>query len=319
MSHPLYGKGLSYPKALKALASQTVLVLSMIALYSPALSAKEEKLTEKDSVLTVTYARTSDEYFSQQEKYYRELIHLALEKSGQAYEIKSVLLDPHTETRSIKLLNRGVYNIHWLNTSNFLEENLSPIRIPLYKGLIGWKIPLIHTTMVDEFLAVKSLSQLKQYSVLHGTDWADTPLLENNGFKVISAIEFRSLSRMLVRKRGDFFPRAVIEIWDQLAAVDNENIEANKSIVIQFPAAYYFFVPRNQVRLHKAIETGLNRAVKDGSFDKVFFKYFTDHIRRSKLDKRLIFKLKNPALPKATPLHRKELWFSEAEAAKLSP
>jgi hypothetical protein len=83
--------------------------------------------------------------------------------------------------------------------------------------------------------------------------------------------------------------------------------------VLQYPTAVYFFVNRQNTALAQAIEHGLNSAIKNGNFDKLFYQHHNDAIQRSYLPNRTILPLHNAALPPNTPLQRKELWFSIAK------
>jgi membrane-bound lytic murein transglycosylase MltF len=84
-------------------------------------------------------------------------------------------------------------------------------------------------------------------------------------------------------------------------------------IALYYPTAVYFFVRKNDQQLHDAIESGLQIAIKDGSFDRLFYQYFGDLITKAKLNKRQIFEINNPFLPKETPLADTRLWFNLKE------
>jgi len=262
------------------------------------------------SPLLVKHTYASREYFTNRENYFLELIELALKNSGENYQLQSVKLEPLTENRAIHYLQSGIYDIHWLHTSVDLEQRLLPIRIPLYKGLIGWRLMLIHKARVDDFSRVNTLKDLQKFSVLQGGDWPDIPILEQAGFKLITSSDFLTLSRMLDRSRGDMFPRSVTEVWEELEDYAELDIVLDENLALVYPAAYYLFVGKNNVRLKKAVEKGLNIAIADGSFDKAFYSYFGEAIKKANLHKRKIISISNPSLLPETPLERKELWFS---------
>lgn len=84
------------------------------------------------------------------------------------------------------------------------------------------------------------------------------------------------------------------------------------NLVLQYVSPIYFFLPTDHKQLAERIETGLERAIADGSFDH----YFRN---RPELKKALnllnntdytLLKLKGPELHPKTPLEREELWFS---------
>lgn len=52
-----------------------------------------------------------------------------------------------------------------MTTSTERERTLLPIRICIYKGLGGWRLPLIRRDRLPEFAAITRLSQLTPYSV----------------------------------------------------------------------------------------------------------------------------------------------------------
>ena len=70
----------------------------------------------------------------------------------------------------------------------------------------------------------------------------------------------------------------------------------------------YYFVNKKDAALAQAIETGLNKAQADGSFDVLFLERFGEVIKRANLRGRTAIALNNPLLPPETPLARKALW-----------
>lgn len=258
--------------------------------------------------LFVKHASTHYKYFKHRESYFIKLLTLALDRSGVSYKLEAVNLTPLTENRSIHYVQSGRYSIHWLNTSEQLEDKLLPIRIPLFKGLIGWRLLLIRESDVDLFKQVETVEELRKFKILQGDDWPDTPILEKNGFNVVTSSDFATLSRMLGRGRGDIFPRSITEVWEELDYYTDLNVTVEQNLVLHYPAAYYFFVDKSNVALKDAVEKGLNMAVSDGSFDKLFMEYFGDVVERAKLSERKVISLPNPYMSDKTPLERKELW-----------
>jgi hypothetical protein len=53
-------------------------------------------------------------------------------------------------------------------------------------------------------------------------------------------------------------------------------------------------------------------AIEDGSFDRFFYNHpdIKNVLTRADLKNRRIFELKNPVLPKDTPLNDKRLWYT---------
>jgi hypothetical protein len=73
---------------------------------------------------------------------------------------------------------------------------------------------------------------------------------------------------------------------------------------------FYLFTGKQNKKLAADLELGLNRAIADGSFDKIFYSdpMVKAVLEKANLEERLVFNLDNPTLPKETPLDRPELW-----------
>ena len=115
---------------------------------------------------------------------------------------------------------------------------------------------------------------------------------------------------MLVAGRFDYFPRSVTEALREASIYKDQGIRIDKHIMLHYPTAMYYFVNKKAVTLAKDIEYGLNKAIRDGTFDKLFLEYNLDSIKKSGLESRQVFHLQNPFLPKGTPLDRDELWYA---------
>ncbi len=81
-------------------------------------------------------------------------------------------------------------------------------------------------------------------------------------------------------------------------------------LAVHYPAAVYFFFNRCDASLAEAVTNGLELALADGSFDRLFLDYHGSLIERSRLRQRNVISLPNPLLPAETPLERRELWYS---------
>jgi hypothetical protein len=242
-------------------------------------------------------------------EYSIQLLELALSKAGIDYELQAGKLHMQ-QGRALKQLEEGAgIDVFWSMTSKQRERDLLAIRIPIDKGLLGWRVFLINTKNRLQFEQVGSLDQLKSFAAGQGHDWPDTEILQANGLTVRSSFSYDSLFKMLQSGRFDYFPRSIEEIWGEEKSHPDMDLEIEQNIVLQYPAAKYFFVNKRNTSLASALETGLRAAIRDGTFEQLFTKYNGALISRAKLQSRKLFKLKNPLLPPETPLQQKELWF----------
>lgn len=244
------------------------------------------------------------------DEYPLQLLSLALDQTGVNYQLnpsenllsKGKALDRLQDNREI--------NIVWAMTNTQREKDLLPIRIPIFKGLIGWRLFLIRRDMIERFAYIQQLDHLVKLSPLQGRDWADTKILQSNGFDVVTERTQSALMKMLSNARGDFFPRSIIEVWEELAKSEAANqIQVQPSLGIRYPAATYFFVNKKSIPLANLIESGLEKAIQNGQFEALFIDSYRSYIEKAQIEKRTFYSLENAFLPENTPLNRKELWF----------
>ncbi|WP_139309714.1 amino acid ABC transporter substrate-binding protein [Teredinibacter haidensis] len=259
---------------------------------------------------------STDPVYRERGLYTRELIKLALNKSQRPYSIEAVDLPKVPSSRTMRMLQEGRYNVAPLHTNQQREHELLPIRIPLYRGLGGWRLLFVRNED-QRFSQVHSLKRLKNMKAGLGHDWPDTQVLNANRFNVITAFSRDSLFQQLHFKRIDYFPRGIYEIWDEKALPIALGLKVEPNIVLRYPTATYFFVDKNDTELATTLKQGLELAIKDGSFHRVFMAFMASHILQANLQGRTLLEIPNPTLSSETPLNQKELWFSIDELKRL--
>jgi ABC-type amino acid transport substrate-binding protein len=259
---------------------------------------------------TLTYPRHSDGV--DPEAYVVELLRQALAESGDDYQLRPSHRHM-AQSRAEQALeqNDGSVQLMWTMTTKAREESLLPIRIPIYKGLIGWRVPLVRREDKDWLAKVESAADLKPMRIGQRADWPDTRILRSNGLQVITSQSYDSLFRMLDAGRFDLFPREVVVAWDEQARANQGGLtlEVDEHIVIHYPTAFYFFTSRARADLAADIERGLEAMIADGSYERLFQQHHGATLERARLDKRRVIELENPDLPPRTPFERAELWF----------
>ncbi|MBC3765913.1 diguanylate cyclase [Neptunicella marina] len=248
-------------------------------------------------------------FYQHQDRYYSALLQLALENADSKLSLQPVSIPTMPQGRSVTLLKSGVYDVHWMVSNIQRESALLPIRIPLYKGLIGWRMLLINQSKQRAFTADMPLKKLQTLIAGQGVDWPDTDILKHNGFRVETSATTQSLQNMLSLNRVDYFPRSVIEIWQERDELATSNVDIQADLVLQYPMAVYFFVNKDNRDLHDILYQGLKIAVENGEFEQLFQQFFADVLQQADLPNKRIIKLENPQLSAATPLHNKSLWY----------
>jgi len=203
----------------------------------------------------------------------------------------------------------GATDLFWGMTSQEREQASLPIRIPLDKGLIGWRVALLPADRSELLVAIHNERQLSRLLAGQVQDWPDTAILRNGGLPVLTTQEYGNLFPMLLHHRFDYFPRSVIEVQHEAALPAAKGLVIDPYLVIQYPTAMYFFVSPHQPALAAMLEKGLRAALKNGRFNQLFQRFNGQYIAQLNLAKRTVIHLPNPLLPAETPLTDARLWY----------
>ena len=241
------------------------------------------------------------------------LLKLALEKSGADYQAvpsASVM----TQYRTLRQVSTAQgLDVLWTMTTPEREQQLRPIRIPIDRGLLGWRLFVIQPERANQFARLPNKAQLQKLMAVQGSDWPDFPVLQANQFKVLGSGDFEGMFRMVKSARIDFFPRSVTEIWPELSQREALGLAVAPKWVLHYTAPLYFFVQKDNEELASAIERGLWKAIEDGSMQELFLHSFGPALDKAALSERTVIELVNPLLPKETPLDNPLLWFDPAK------
>lgn len=266
--------------------------------------------TSAATELNVRYPSVQHPYYAKRDVYFVTLLKMALERSGENYTLIDVNFSEYSEKRSVLLIQSDQYDVHWLNTTAEREAELLPVRIPLYKGAIGWRALFIRPDMQREFNKITTEQELKRHVFVQGHDWADVEILLKNGFAIERASNWQGLFKMVSLNRAQAFPRSIVEIVSEKKEKVASELAIENTLILRYPAAYYFFVAKNNHGLKNALEHGLKKSLQDGSFDRLFFETFGQQMSQLNLEQRRIISIDHPNLQNQMPIEDKQLWFS---------
>jgi hypothetical protein len=238
------------------------------------------------------------------------LLKLALAKAGDKFE---PLPSHHdlSQDRTLRHLElQRELDITWTLTTPEREERLLPIRIPIDRGLLGWRLLLINPEDSDFFASITSPATLKTLLAGQEHDWPDYKILTHNGFRVTPTTSYQGLFHMLKRGRINYFPRAATEVLPEIESHPDLPLAIAPRWVVYYPAPVYFFVSKQRPELAAAIKRGLLLAIADGSMRQLFIQHFSTQIDQLDLLHRQVITLENPLLSTATPLDDATLWYS---------
>jgi len=265
--------------------------------------------------LTVIYSPSAVSKDDKRFEYGVSLLRTILKKTSNSHGPFKMLPSENMNVgRAIEFLKAEeveTVNVVWTTTSEYRENSLLPIRIPIRKGLLGYRVFLIKKEDQAKFAAIQTLTELKRLKVGQGHIWNDVKVFEGNGFEVVTGPNYEGLFRMLMEGRFDYFSRGINEAPEEYEARKGmlPNLSIEDSILLYYPWPKYFFTSKKSPVLAERIELGMKMMIKDGSFEKLFLKHHKKDIDRVNLESRKLFKIHNPLLPSTAPLDQEELWF----------
>ena len=111
----------------------------MLALWLPS-----HVLAESKKIIRVNEAKDDNA------RYAMKMLRLALSKIEAQYEF---VIDEAevSQARNISDVIEDRLDIMWAATNQEMEDQLQPVRIPLYKGLLGHRIFIINPTSQSKF------------------------------------------------------------------------------------------------------------------------------------------------------------------------
>jgi len=197
-------------------------------------------------------------------------------------------------------------------TSPEREAQLLPLRVPVDKGLTGYRLFLIQQPLQERLRGVQTLDQLQEFRIGQKNQWVDVEILRHAGFRVEESLDYASLFRMLPAGRFDLLSRGVNEIlqeWNTYRT-DNPELAIERGLLLYYPLPrYFFFAPSPEgERLAQRVAQGLDVLRKTGEFERLYRAHKREILRGLELRGRRVLRIDNPTLGPQTPLQMPGYW-----------
>ena len=234
------------------------------------------------------------------------LIELALKESGREYTLKPTD-DEMSQTRAARELELGNIDFIWTGTSAEYERRLHAVRVPVLRGLEGYRVCIIKPDRQPTFKAVQTLADLETLTIGQDPGWSDVAILEASGFQIVKA-PYELLFGMVAGDRFDCFLRGAHEAPGEVAK--HPGLAVESELLIVYPFASFFFVNKTDAALAEALETGMKKAYEDGSF----MAHFNNHpaikaiFEQAQIEKRRRFDIPNHLLTAETMAIPDQYW-----------
>lgn len=252
--------------------------------------------------------------------YQKDLIAEALltsEPKYGPYELVTHIVDI-SGNRSFSELDSGsgkFINLRVGVTTLERESTSIPIRIPIRKGLLNYRLLLTNKSNLEKFEHVDNITSLKKLSTGLLYDWITTGILKTNQFNVLEAPSYKGLFRMLEAQRFDYTVLGVNEAYLHLKKPQDPSKEfvvvPNIALYIDSPS--YIFISKSHPRIAERIEWGMEKMIETGRFDELFYLHHQKFIEQANLKDRKIIKIPRESQYDRSPYNRSVLWFSPKE------
>ena len=258
--------------------------------------------------------------------YYWDLLEAALKVTKAKYGPYKVATSPrqmNPARAERSLMNSKEITLLVRATSREREQTLLPIRIPVDKGLIGYRLFLIQRTTQVRLDSVRTVDDLKGYSIGQGIQWIDTDIMRAAGLNIQSGGSYESLFLMLAAGRFDIFSRGINEIGAEFsthsAALPELMIEKNLLLYYPLPRYYFFARTPEGELLATRVEEGLRTLMKSGEFERRYQIFKREMLAGLNISGRRLLTINNPLLSAETPLAERDLWDTLEKELKVLP
>ena len=299
------------------------LVTSFLTLFLLVLGALaiQPRLSERRQVLHDRFVLTADEVAAlpqgtlsvvldrrpgqDQHDFRYRLLKLVLERSGKPFvlgfsaavqpqdEAIAALAEGQTAVRRNPLrLSVGVYG-----AGPDLNRRLRAVPIPVMGGMFGLRAGWTNQASLAELETIRNLQDLQRIVLVQGLGWSDVEIFDRAGLRTYTA-RSEKLLRLVNDNRVQLFPRAVTELEaeDSVIRSTYPQMLLDPHLLIVYPFAGFFYVAPENTVLADAIESGFERVIADGSYQRLVEQsIMTPWLRRQlKLRSRSILVLQNP-------------------------
>lgn len=298
------------------MVNKTLTWSSLVTLIflSISLSYAQTDLGNKNhDVITIS---SSQSKLDMRSKYTHETLRKALELSSDkfgTFEIDVKPLSMNHDTAFYELSRGNIINVAMSGATPDKDHLAIPIRIPIRRGILNYRLLVINKNHADIFKNISSATQLKNLTVgIHGSS-VTAEIMKIQGFNVVAGASYDGMFRQLSQNRFDYIPRGVHEAFDELEVrksnLDNLMIEPN--LALYMPMPYYIYVSPSYPKIAERIEYGLEKMIEQKLIKSTFDKYYAEDMKKANLAERIIIDIGNPFLSPETPFERKELWIED--------
>ena len=117
---------------------------------------------------------------------------------------------------------------------------------------------------------VQNLDGLRRITLVQGNGWSEIAIFDASALSTYGANP-TDLFRLIKNQRVDLFPRGLAELQSEMSVArrNSSSIMLDPHLLIAYPFAGFFYVNPSNEALAEAIRIGFERAIADGSYQKL--------------------------------------------------
>lgn len=242
----------------------------LAGLFSLPGSAEQPQAATRNYVVHLLIRPTPDN------DYLTQLLRATLEASKQPGENIVLQFNDRdlSQARWIAELQKNHGNdLIWTVTNKEREQLLHAVKVPLLRGLYGYRLLVIRPESTANFAQVGSREALAKFTAGINAHWPDADIFRDNQLPMNDGTFAVNLYRMLAAQRFDYFPRGALEITEEQPLISAYGLTIEKTLLIYYPSVLYFFVSKDNVELAQRLEKGLAILQQQGEFDRLFYSH----------------------------------------------
>jgi hypothetical protein len=236
------------------------------------------------------------------------MLQLILSRSGEKYELgygETVMdtkgsLQHISASKSLSAGNPTGLTVGLYGAADSLGSDVLRIPTPVDGGLLGLRFSCVNIKDINRFKSVESAQDLRAYLAVQARGMSDVRVLTGSGLPTYESAGSAYLN-LLDQGRVDYLPRGLANVEEECGPRAGQagypNIAIDPHLLIAYPNAFVFGIHPDNVRLQAALERGLERAMADGSQQRLLQqRFFTPWLKRTlRLRERRLLVLSTPA------------------------
>jgi len=286
-------------------------VAAIIAISFGTASAKEAETP----AMTYTFC-TGQAEIGHIERFHWKVLEAVLERTRKAYgDYRLVSVPPMPISRQEYELTHEdpIITIAAFDSTAERRRKLLPVRIPVDRGLLGYRVLLIREGDQARFDQIRTLEDLKSIQFGLMPTWSDRRIMQAAGLNVVDGDSYDGLYRMLAAKRFDAFSRGITEVikdFERSKSI-SPGLAIERHMLLHYPMPVYFWFAddRDGRRRAERVREGLGGMVADGSLAAMIRERYRADLADLDIAGRRVVDVPNPLLDGQDPLDDDRLWF----------